>query len=153
MNNITELNEIIYVGVNLVCGKILVSSEEHKQRVKSWMGNYIGNTGKEPTITSKSAKTGEKYENMLGRTERRFTITTKDTNRRDKSEGTREKVRLNDSETGPSNTAYSKTTKDNSTSKQEENGPRHTNNLMRERQRDFGEKYGNWEILTKELNW
>ena len=57
------------------------SPEEHEQRVKTWMGNVIENTGKKHRTTSKNIKTGEKYEN-------RGTIVAKYTTRRNKSEGT-----------------------------------------------------------------
>ena len=36
MNNITELNELIYAGVKLICEKIGILSESTKEKSKPW---------------------------------------------------------------------------------------------------------------------
>ena len=45
-NNITELNELIYAGAKLVCGKIGIPSKSTKKKVKTRMGNSTGNADK-----------------------------------------------------------------------------------------------------------
>ena len=37
--NITELNELIYVGAKLLCAKIDVPPQEHELKLKTWMEN------------------------------------------------------------------------------------------------------------------
>ena len=39
MNNITELNELIYAGAKLVCTKNRSPSKEHELKLKIWMEN------------------------------------------------------------------------------------------------------------------
>ena len=39
MNNIMELNKLIYAGVKLVCDKIDISSKEYEQKLKTWKSN------------------------------------------------------------------------------------------------------------------
>ena len=41
-NNIKELNDLIYAGAKLVCRNV-GSAKDHKQKVKSLMGNQVGN--------------------------------------------------------------------------------------------------------------
>ena len=48
-------------------------------------------------------------------------------------------------------TEYSKTTKENSTSKYAKNVQRHTIKLKPEEQNNFGAKYDNWDNMEKEL--
>ena len=45
-NNITELNEQVYAGAKLVCGKIGVLSKSTKKKIKTRMGNLTGNAVK-----------------------------------------------------------------------------------------------------------
>ena len=64
------------------------SPEEHEQKVKTRMGNQVGNTDKKATTTSKNAETKE-HENIFERSEK-STIRKKNTTRRNESENTSE---------------------------------------------------------------
>ena len=58
-NNITDLNELIYAGVKLVCEKVGIPSKCMKKKIKTRMGNSTGNADKKSTKTSQNDKTKE----------------------------------------------------------------------------------------------
>ena len=56
-NDFMELNNLIYAEAKLVCEKIGVSPEDHRQKVKTRERTQIIITDKKTTTTSKSTKT------------------------------------------------------------------------------------------------
>ena len=58
-NNITELNELIYVGAKLVCDKIGISSKSTKKQSKPGWEIRLETQIKKPTKTSENDKKNE----------------------------------------------------------------------------------------------
>ena len=81
----TEFNELIQARGKWVSEKGWRSPKEHEQKLKTWMGNSIGNANDKYTRTSENDKTEEERWNMLGRKEKSATPPKK------KQEGTSER--------------------------------------------------------------
>ena len=62
MDNITELNKLIYAGGNLVCYRI-----NSEQKYKTLTGNEARKKNKETATTIKTTREGKTYRNQTDR--------------------------------------------------------------------------------------
>ena len=95
MNNITELNRLIYAGAKVVCEKSAFPPKKHEQTLKTWKKISTGKTDKKSKTTSKNDKTEEEPWNRFGRKEKSNTTNkTKDKTGGNKPEGTSERRKM-----------------------------------------------------------
>ena len=153
-HDITELNELIYVGAKLVYDEIGVRLKNPNRNTKP--GWEIKSERLEIATISESAEE-EKKQGYVG-------IKRPKQNRRQAWQYNLKKLLkrhrwkkgdLKDTEIGSRNTnktGHSKMLKENSTNKQMENARGHTNNQMQRKQNNFGVKYANRKYVTERLN-
>ena len=63
-NNITELNELIYAGADLICEKTGIPSKRTKEKLKPGWEFRLETQVKKSTKTGKNDKTKKRYWNM-----------------------------------------------------------------------------------------
>ena len=151
-NDITVLNDFIYAGIKFVCENIGVPLKITDRKSKPGWGG--------PKLESQIKKRLWQQSIILKQNIKKFSDETKKAGQRELQKRLRRPTKNNrerrktekmprQDQTIQTKQNVPKQRKKNSINYQGVNGWSHTNNRMRDRQEDFGAKYGNGKIITK----